>query len=563
MQRSRKSDILTELLSELSSHLAKHCENKVSPDSIEVLYPADPRLGDLSTNFALKNASRFHKKPREFAEEVAKSIESGALGKYFGKIDIAGPGFINFYYSDDLIWNVVEEIKREGDAYGSADAGQGKSVIIEFVSANPTGPLTIAHARQAAVGDTLCRLYRRLGYRVCAEYYLNDRGVQIRHLGESLYVRYLQALGQDEEFPDDGYKGGYITEMARAVFQDEGYKYEKMDRSKALQIFSEKAYKAIFDEIKSDLENFRVGFDSWFSEKQLEEKGSIAETLKMLRERGLAYEKDGALWFKTTEFGDEKDRVLVKSDGTTTYLTSDIPYHWDKLKRGFDLLIDILGPDHHGYISRLKSAVASYDPARQESLKVLIIQLASIFRGDEQLRMSTRAGEFVSLQQLVKEVGVDAARYFLVRLKPDSLLEFDLELARKKTPDNPVFYVQYAHARIKSVLKKYSEVFGSRPVPGLDQINKEEMEDDDRGLIKSLVRFPDTVRSAAAALEPQRMTVYLEHLAATFHSYYNKNKIVDEANTAKMDLRLNLLDGIATVIKSGLEILGVEAPDKM
>ncbi|MBN1521519.1 MAG: arginine--tRNA ligase [Candidatus Aureabacteria bacterium] len=562
-QKSRKYDLQSSLLEDLAGFLSKNLSGSVIKEDFEFIYPTGPDKGDISSNFALKKANFLKKKPLDLARELKSAIKSSPFSSAFSCIDVAPPGFLNFTYSDSVIRDALQTIEEAGDNYGKQNQDDGRRIIFEFVSANPTGPLTVAHARQAAVGDTLVRLYKKAGYLVCAEYYVNDRGVQIQNLGKSLLSRYLEMCGKKVDFPDDGYRGEYVTDLARKIYQEEGDIYLKKSEEDAVRIFSDKAYQSIFQDIKKDLKDFRVIFDSFFSEKELEEQGKIEQTIGLLKKKDLVYEKDGAVWFRTTEYQDDKDRVLIKSDGSTTYLASDIPYHWDKLKRGFDLLVNIVGPDHHGYIPRLKAAVGSFGKEHEGKLNVLIVQLATLYRGETQLRMSTRAGEFISLRELVREVGVDAGRYFFVSRRPNSLLDFDLELAKKQTPENPVFYVQYVHARIASIFRKYEESFPKRSLPGWKDLDWEKMEDDDRFLVKALLRFPDTLRSAALSFEPQRVTIYLENLAGIFHSYYNKNKILDDSNHRKMDLRLHIMRCLATVIRNGLDILGVEAPEKM
>jgi len=563
MRKLEKFDIQSYILGELRDCLCKNLGNSISGDDFEFIYPPDLKHGDISSNFALKKARILNSKPMELAEKLKTIIEKSSIRNYFKSIKSAHPGFLNFMYSDRVLAEAIEIIENTDTDYGKQNVDDNRNVIFEFVSANPTGPLTIAHARQAAVGDSLCRLYKKIGCNVCAEYYLNDKGVQIRNLGKSVYARYLKICGVDIEFPEDGYKGDYIIEIAKKIYDEKGDLYAEKDQEEAVNFFSERAYHLIFQDIKNDLNEFRVTFDSFFSERKLEDEGLIEKSIEILRRKNLIYEKDGALWFKTTLFNDDKDRVLVKKDGTTTYLASDIPYHWDKLKRGYNLLVNIVGPDHHGYIPRLKAAVSSFGEDHRGKLKVIIVQLATLYRNGIQIRMSTRAGEFITLRELLKEIGIDAGRYFFVSRKPSSLLDFDLDLAKKKTPENPVFYVQYVHARISSIFRKYSECFRNREITSLKDINFMKLEDDDRALVRILLRFPDIVKSAALSFEPQRLTIYLESLAGMFHSYYNKNKIIDANDMLKMDLRLHIIKCIAIVVKNGLNILGVDAPQSM
>ncbi len=564
MQESKtfKDDVQGKLIFSLSS-LIKEKYGNYENLILEFFPPTDEGKGDLTTNFALRNSKILKEKPIKIAENVKKILEESEYAPNISKIDIAGPGFINIWYSDSFVKEIVYSIIEANRNYGCPYILDGRKVLIEFVSANPTGPLTIAHARQAAVGDTLVRMMRKCGANVSSEYYLNDRGVQISILGKSLYYRYLELCGKNVDFPEEGYKGNYIIDIAKEFYNQNGDKYAESSKDEVIGVFSEYAYKVILEWIKKDLKDFRIKFDTFFSEKEMEDKGEIEKALRFLKEEGYAYEKDGALWFKTTDFGDEKDRVLVKQDGTTTYLASDIPYHWDKIKRGYDMLIDIVGPDHHGYISRLKAAVGVLDRKNMEKLHVLIVQLTTLYRGNTQLRMSTRAGEFVSLRQLLDEVGTDAGRYFFISRKPNSHLDFDLELAKKKTPENPVFYIQYAHARTESLFRKYLEDCNENSLPSINEADFNLLNEDEKKLIRKMANFPTVIRNSAFSFEPQRLAVYLEELTALFHAYYNKYRIVDKDNLQLTKIRLIICICINIIIKEGLRLVGVSAPEKM
>jgi len=531
-------------------------------DSRPVLEP--PKLaahGDLSSNIALCLAKIAGKKPRDIAQEIINDLKIPS--EICEKVDIAGPGFINFYLAKDCIYKLLLEIISEGGKYGKTDFGGQKKVLIEFVSANPTGPLTIAHARQAVVGDILASIMETAGFSVEREYYLNDRGRQMRLLAESTRARYLELLGETVEFPADGYKGGYMIDIAREFMKENGDEYKDVEISKALPIFQEYTKEKIMDMIRKDLSDTHVEFDNWTSETKLVESGAVEKCLKLLEEKGYIYKEEGAVWFRSMDFGDDKNRVLIKGTGEMTYLVPDIAYHDGKYKRGFEMLIDLWGPDHHGYIPRLKAAMQALGRDK-ESLRVLIVQLSTLYKNGQQLSMSTRAGEFVSLRDLLNEVGCDAARYFLIMRKPEAHLDFDLDIAKKETSDNPVYYVQYAHARIASIFTKYEDTTGA-PINGFDftkvdmspLMEKEEIE-----LIKFLSQFPVIIEDCARILGPHLLTDYMENLVSRFHTYYEKYKIVG-ADVPLMNARLALIKGIQIILQNGLRILGVSVPERM
>jgi arginyl-tRNA synthetase len=525
--------------------------------------PADPQFGDVSTNLAMQLAKPFRSAPQKVGALLKEAIEAEPrITEIVRDVTVAGPGFLNFYLSEHVYYSILKNILERAGAFGRSNFGGGKKVLIEYVSANPTGPLTVAHGRQSAVGDVLANILRFAGYNVTREYFINDRGRQIRILGLSTFLRYKELLGEKIEFPEDGYKGAYVKDVARKVIDNEGEKFLGKSDEEAVPFFSEFAARDILDDIKRDLDDFRVYFDVWFSEKAFAEKGPIREVLKKLEDKGYVYRQEGAVWFKSTAFGDDKDRVLIKSNGDMTYITPDIAYHEHKYERGYEMLINLWGPDHHGYIPRMRAAVQAlgYDP---KSLRVIIVQLATLFEGEKQLSMSTRAGEFVTLRQVIDQVGRDAGRYFFFRRKTDSHLDFDLELAKKQSPENPVYYVQYAHARISSIFKKgesegVTVSLGDLKQTGLSFL-KEKAEFD---LIRLLAKFEEVVEVAAENLEPHWIPVYLEDLAAKLHVFYTQCRVLSD-NRELTRARLALIRCAKIVIANGLALLGVSAPEEM
>jgi arginyl-tRNA synthetase len=499
--------------------------------------PKNKKFGDFSANFAMILASKLKRNPVEIAEMAVGEFEKEPV---FSKVEIAGKGFINFFINQTYWVDLLNEIYNKSD-YFKHDIGKNRKALIEFVSANPTGPLHIGHGRGAVLGDVVANLLSEAGFKVVKEYYINDAGNQMNVLGKSVYFRIKELLGESVEFPEDFYQGEYIIEIAKNLIE----KYGKEVVDKDTEFFTQEGIKTILPEIVDDLKNFGVKFDSFFSEKSLFEKGKVADVIESLKKAGYIYEKDNAWWIKVE--GDD-DRVIIKSDGSYTYLTSDIAYHKDKYDRGFDLLVNIWGADHHGYVARLKSAIkyTGYDP---DKLEILLVQMVNLLRGKERVPLSTRKGKFVTLKEVVDEVGKDAARFIFMTRKYDAQLDFDLELAKQQSNENPVYYVQYAHARICSILRN-SDI----TVPG--RIEKVTCEDDIE-IIKKLEEFRHILKVAANNLEPHLITYYLLELAAKFHSYYNKNKVLGNPE------RLFLIKTIKKVIKKGLDILGVSAPEKM
>ncbi|MBI5588140.1 MAG: arginine--tRNA ligase [Deltaproteobacteria bacterium] len=515
-------------------------------------------FGDYSTNVAMLLAPLEKKPPRHIAEVIKDRI---AAFPQVEKCEVAGPGFINIFLKKSYWLSVLEDIVRQGSGFGRSKAGEGKKVQVEFVSANPTGPLHIGHGRGAAVGDALANILKAAGYDVAREYYINDVGRQMETLGRSVFLRHQELLGKKITFPEDSYKGEYIKEVAADFISKNGERYKEALEADAVPVFSLFAGGALLERIRKDLKDFGVEFERWYSEKSLVEKGLIEATIEELKKRGCIYEAEGALWFKTTGFGDDKDRVLRKADGSRTYFASDIAYHREKIERGFDTIVDVWGADHHGYEGRVRALVKAlgYDDS---VLKIIFIQLVALLRKGVPVPMGKREGEFVTLRQVMDEVGVDACRFFFLMRRSDAHLDFDLELAKSQAPENPVYYVQYCHARIKSIIgfarekgAGVPENFDSRLLSRLDQ--KDEVE-----LIKHLGSFGEVVERSAIAMEPHRVTFYLMELAGLFHPYYNKNRVVTE-DPELTGARLLLCGAVATVAANGLKLLGVSAPDKM
>jgi len=526
---------------------------------IELEAPREEAHGDYATNVAMILASRAKKSPRKIAESVVQHIRD--KGGILQKVEIAGPGFINFYVKEDTWAMLLEEVEKLGDGYGRSELGRGQKVMVEFVSANPTGPLHVGHARGAVTGDVVANILKVSGYSVTREYYVNDVGNQMNNLGRSVYYRYLELQGTTVDFPAECYQGEYIRDLAREILKKEGDRYIKAASEEAvLPFFTEFAASSIMEGIKDDLRVFGVVFDIYFSEKELYKNNEVSKLLEELKRRGLIYEAEEALWFKSTEFGDEKDRVVVRENNAPTYFAADIAYHQNKYARGFDLVIDVWGADHHGYIPRVYASIEAFGH-RRETLKIVLVQLVSLLRHGKPVAMSTRAGEFVTLRAVVDEVGKDAARYNFMMRRSDSHLDFDLDLAKRQSNENPVYYVQYVHARISSILRTALE--RGFAIPGYREIDPGVLTlPEEIALIKGVIRFPEVVEAGARALEPHRLTFYLNDLAGTFHSYYNKNRVIsDDLKLSRA--RLYLVRCIGQVVRNALAILGVTAPEKM
>jgi len=550
---------VTEILLEALARAKAKGELKLdTPPAITLETPKDKNHGDMSSTFALSMAKIEGKLPRKIAEIVLANLqdEEGIIAK----TEIAGPGFINFFLKQDRWRKTLFDIDDQGHEYGLKDIGKGERVQVEFVSANPTGPLHVGHGRGAAVGDALANLLSAVGYDVQREFYINDAGRQVRLLAQSIYARYQQTLGNNSTFPEDGYHGEYITEVAQEFIRVHGNKFLNKPLEECAAIFADFGKDAMLADIKRDLEDFGVRFDVWFSEKSLLSDESVKRSIEELKERGFAYEQDGALWLKSTAFGDDKDRVIIKKDGEYTYLASDIAYHRNKLARGFTQLVNIWGADHHGYIPRVQAVIQAFGH-RSDSLHVLLVQLVSILRHGQPVPMSKRAGNFVTLRDVVQDVGADVARYLFLTRKTDSHLDFDLDIAKEQSRENPVYYVQYAHARIASVFREVES--RSIPVPSRDTVKIDLLDvEEEQNIIKALAKYPEMIEEAALAYEPHRITFYLQDLAGLLHNYYFKHRIITE-DLARTGARLFLMKQVKTVIQSALKILGVAAPERM
>lgn len=560
MIRKRIQKIIREAFNNCKKKGIFSFEGEIDP-IIEI--PREEDFGDYSTNLAFILAPKLKKSPLKIAESIVEEVKESDIVE---KIEIAGKGFINFFIKDDVLRDALRNIFEKGVDAFLPDLGMGRKILIEFVSANPTGPLHIGHGRGAAVGDVLATILKCTGFNVVKEYYINDAGRQIATLGESTYLRLKELRGEKIEFPDNFYKGDYIKDIAsKFIEQGNNLPETKEDAIKRLSEFSSSI---VMEGIVKDLQDFGVYFDNYFRESELYRSGMVDKALEILKEKGFAYEKDGALWFKTSLFEKDEDRVLIKSNGETTYFASDIAYHREKLGRGFDLLIDLWGSDHHGYIPRLKASIEALGEDK-EKLKVILIQFVTLIKDGKTIGMSTRAGQFTTLREVVDEVGKDAARFFFLMRKSNAHLEFDLDLAKKTSNENPVYYVQYANARIESIFRNAREqgiLIKGIADEGLNRekdLNlglltlKEEMD-----IVKGIIHFYDTIEGSAKSLEPHRLTFYLINLVGRFHSYYNKVKVLGE-DRGYTEARLVLLFVLQQIIKKGLDMLGVSAPDKM
>ncbi len=568
-------------------------KNKLPKDitpEIHVEHTRDKQHGDFATNIAFSLAKTTGYKAQELAQLIINHLPSA---REIETIEIAGPGFINFYLTENARLSVISNIAAAGENYGQSDFGKGKRINVEFVSANPTGPLHVGHGRGAAFGDTLANLLEVVGFNVDREYYVNDAGRQMHVLVTSIWLRYLSLFEDLPHFPEKGYKGEYVLNIAKqlqtiygekfkrplqdiyaklSVTEDEGGDAEIYIDAlviRAKDLLGERDYSLIFDaglqdilaDIKQDLSEFGITFQNWFLESSLIENGDIKKSIEQLQKNGHIYKKDGALWFSATRFGDEKDRVVVRENGQTTYFASDIGYHFNKFARGYDRIIDIFGADHHGYAPRIRAFLhaENLDP---EKFKVLLVQFAILYRGKEKVQMSTRSGEFVTLRELRNDVGNDAARFFYIMRKNDQHLDFDLELAKSQSADNPVYYIQYAHARICSVMNQLAEKNLSwDKEEGLKYLNLLQ-EPQEKNLIYRLQRYADILHKAALQYEPHLLAHYLQELANDFHSYYNAHQFLVEKQKLR-DARLCLIMAVKQIIANGLTILGVSAPEKM
>jgi arginyl-tRNA synthetase len=518
--------------------------------------PNNPDHGDFATNLAMTMASGQRMNPRNIAETIIAHLVDGDL--LIARAEIGGAGFINFFVATEQWHNQLSQILGLGDDYGRNRLGRNEKIMVEFVSANPTGPIHLGHGRGAALGDSLCRLLEFSGYSVSGEFYINDGGKQITLLGESIYSRWRQHSDPSYPFPPDGYQGEYIQELALDLANEHGL--DGLDTREAVALLSELGNERMLKEIQECLENFRVSFDLWFKESSLYASGKIDQMLQLLENKGMLYEADGAVWVKTSLFGDDKDRVLRKKNGEFTYFATDIAYHLDKWERGFNKVINIWGADHHGYVNRVKAALmAEGIPAGW--LEVLLIQLVKLWEDGAEVKMSKRSGRYVTLQELVDEVGVDAVRFVFLTKDHTSPLDFDIDLVKRKDSENPVYYVQYAHARICSIFQKAAErdlCLPQDPGPFLKRL----VLDEETALIRKIADFPSLIEEAAAALEPHRLTYYLTDVASGFHRYYNRHRIITK-NKDMSKARLALAGAVKIVLKNGLSLLGVHSPESM
>ena len=545
--------------------------------------PKRPEWGDLATTVAMSLASSEQRAAQDIAEIIVENLPQRE--QLFERVEIVRPGFLNLTVKPALWQEVLREIESQGAAYGRTDLGQRRRVLVEYVSANPTGPLHVGHGRGAAVGQAVASLLEAVGYDVVSEYYINDAGRQMKLLGASVYARYQELSGRAVEFPEDGYHGAYITAVAKRIRQqlgDAGGGLEATDLEERCRTL---AYKDLLGLIRDDLKSFGIEFQSWFSETSLLESKAVELGLDELRSRRLLFEQEGAWWFRSSTFGDEKDRVVKKQDGEYTYLAFDIAYHRDKLQRGYDLLIDVWGADHHGYIPRMQAVMQAYGYPK-ERLQVVLVQLVKLLRAGVEVKMSKRTGEFITMREVIDEVGADAARFFFLMRDSNTHLEFDLELAKQQSSDNPVYYVQYAHARIASLWR----VAESRRIacPWASQTDLTVLTDQDElGLLRKLSAYPAVLQASAVGYEPHRMTYYLQQLAALLHTFYNKHRILPPAedrgvlepvpegaavveappweglSPQRTAARLSLMRGVQQVIKNGLGVLGIATPERM
>lgn len=518
--------------------------------------PPQKEFGDFASNIAMQSARVAHKAPHI----IAQAIVDGMDYPWLDHAEIAGAGFINFFLKNDVIYDTLKQILAAGDAYGHAPLRQEDTIQVEYVSANPTGPLHVGHGRGAAYGSALVNLLRAAGYNVQAEYYINDAGNQMNNLAASVNARYLELLGKPAEIPENGYHGHDIIETAQAIIDQDGDKYLDMPEAERLELFKDRAYAEKLKALKRDLAHFNVHYDNWFSERTLH-PDAIQAACKVLEERGKIYEKDGALWLKSTDYGDDKDRVVIRDNGVPTYLAADIAYHKNKYDRGFKKMINIWGADHHGYVARVKAAMAAfgYDV---DQLEVLLLQMVSLFRDGKPVKMSKRTGQAITLNELIEEVGTDAARYFFIMRSLDTQLDFDLDLAKSHSNENPVYYIQYAHARIYSIYRQAKEAGANLSMDWSDVkwdtlTNEYELE-----LIKKMAAFPEEVQRAARERAPHRIAHFVHELAGMFHTFYNHCRIIQEDKDLEK-ARLALVTAVRITIANSLAILGVSAPEKM
>ena len=524
-------------------------------EQIVIEIPKDKAHGDYSSNIAMQLTKVLRRNPREIASQIIEAIDKDAGN--IDHVEIAGPGFINLFLKKDAMTSIIKEVLEEDTHYGESNFGNGVKYNVEFVSANPTGDLHLGHAKGAAVGDCICRIMKAAGYDVTREYYINDAGNQITNLALSLYARYMQALGYEKELPEDGYHGKDIIEIAKKIVEVEGDKYLQCDEKEAISYFRNLGTQHELEKIKDILNEYRVSFDVWFSETSLYEGNKVVPTIEKLKEKGYTYEAEGALWFRSTDFGDDKDRVLIKSDGSYTYLTPDIAYHLNKLNRGYEYLVDLLGADHHGYIARMKAAIQALG-YNSDQLNIDIMQMVRMVENGEVVKMSKRTGNAVTIKDLIEDIGVDAARYFFVSKAASSPFDFDLGLAKSKSNENPVYYAQYAHARMCSIFAQAKNAnIEIASEYGL-LTHEKEIE-----LVKHINEFRNEVAESAKARTPHKIANYIQRLAQLFHSFYNDCHVIDANNVELSAQRLALVKASQITLRNALNLLGVSAPEKM
>ena len=584
---------------ELNSLIAKAIESLKSSGVVPAEVNAeividrtkDKSHGDFACNIAMRLAKPAGKNPRELAQALVAALPASGQVE---KVEIAGPGFINFYLTTDAAQAIIAKVLEQGENFGRSQVGAGQKVILEFVSANPTGPLHVGHGRGAAYGAVVANLLTAAGFNVHKEYYVNDAGRQMDILAASVWLRYLELCGEKVKFPSNGYKGDYIVDISRELRETHGDQYHKSfaevlqgvhpdegadggDKeehidgivARAKELLGHAGYRAVFGaglnsiltDIRDDLAEFGVTFDEWFSERSLMENGAVPHALDKLQASNTVYEQDGALWFRSTDYGDEKDRVVQRDNGLTTYFASDIAYHLNKCERGFDKLVDIWGADHHGYVPRVRAGMTAMGQ-EQSKLDVLLVQFAILYRGGERVQMSTRSGSFVTLRELRDEVGNDAARFFYVMRKSEQHLDFDLDLAKSQSNENPVYYIQYAHARICSVLRELNEK-GMQYDAALASANLAKLDNEhETALLTQMARFPEVLENAAVNYEPHQLPHYLRELANALHSYYNAHKFLVEDEGLR-NARLQLILAVRQILQNGLRLIGVSAPEAM
>lgn len=526
----------------------------IDASSIVIEIPRDTTHGDYSSNVAMQLTKQLKQNPRMIASSIVEHIDMTSI---ISKVEIAGPGFINLFVHKTSMTSIIGEVIEEKDHYGCTDFGQGIKYNVEFVSANPTGDLHLGHAKGAAVGDSICRILSAAGYDVTREYYINDAGNQINNLAISLFTRYLQAFGKEVELPEDGYHGKDIMDIAKIMKDEFGDQFVDANFEDVRQQFRDIGVKYELQKIKDILEEFRVSFNVWSSETKIYEEDRIQPALDMLINKGYTYELDGALWLKSTEFGDDKDRVLIKSTGNYTYLTPDIAYHLDKFSRGYDFLVDLLGADHHGYIARMKAAVQALG-YNANQLEIDIIQMVRMVQDGQEVKMSKRTGNAVTIKDLIEEIGVDATRYFFVCKAASSRFDFDLDLAKSQTNENPVFYAQYAHARMCSIMFQATKL-------NISQANQYDLivAEKEIELVKHINEFRNEIVDSAKNRTPHKIANYIQKLAQLFHSFYGECKVLDSENIALSSQRLALVEASRITLKNALNLIGVEAPEKM